>query len=278
MMGISRATYYYKKKECTKKISDFDLKVMIEEVQKELPGYGYRRLYEHFLRQGVRINSKRIRRVMKVYNLHSCLKKWMKPRGSNTAIDLRYPNLIKGLELNASNQVWATDITFIRLRNQFVYLSAVIDIYTRKIVGWSLSRSLVHDFCIKAMEVAIKNENPPRGVIHHSDRGVQYVCEPYVRFLKKNGFEISMSAVGTPKENAFIETFFKTLKYEEIYFKNYQNIRDVIKHLPRFIEEVYNKKRLHSSLGYQSPEEFERNTMKLETASRPTQKIWGKAV
>jgi putative transposase len=96
--------------------------------------------------------------------------------------------------------------------------------------------------------------------------------------LKKNGFEISMSAVGTPKENAFIETFFKTLKYEEIYFKNYQNIRDVIKHLPRFIEEVYNKKRLHSSLGYQSPEEFERNTMKLETASRPTQKIWGKAV
>jgi len=202
----------------------------------------------------------------------------MKPRGTNTSLDLRYPNLIKGLKLNAPNQVWATDITYIKLHRQFIYLSAVIDIYTRKIVGWSLSKTLDHKFCLESMKIAIKKENPPPGIIHHSDRGVQYVCEDYVKFLLESGFKLSMSAVGTPEENAFIESFFKTLKKEEIYFKNYQTLEDVLKNLPNFIEEVYNKKRMHSSLGYRSPQEFECDIKKLKIEDRPAQKIWGRTV
>lgn len=124
------------------------------------------------------------------------------------------------LKITGPNQVWATDITYIKLKSCFVYLSAVIDIYTRKIVGWSISESLTHEFCIESMKSAIENENPPVGVIHHSDREVQYVCEPYIKYLLKHGLEPSMSRPGTPEDNAFIESFFKTLKKEEIYFKN----------------------------------------------------------
>ena len=130
-MGLARSTYYYKEKEDSRNITDMKLRSMIEEVQEEFPGYGYRRLYHHFLKQGHRINSKRIKRVMRDHNLYFRLKKWMRPRGVRTAIPLRYPNLIKGLKLTKPNQVRATDITFIKLRYEFVYLSAIIDIYTR---------------------------------------------------------------------------------------------------------------------------------------------------
>jgi transposase InsO family protein len=215
---------------------------------------------------------------MREFQLYPCVKKLMRPRGTNTVTKLRYPNLIKGRKLTAPNQVWATDITYIRLLKEFVYLSAVIDIYTRKIVGWSISRDLTHTFCLRSIEVAIKKENPPKGIIHHSDRGIQYVCEPYVKLLLENGFEISMSAVGTPEENAFIEAFFKTLKREEIYYREYEKMEDVLKHLPSFIENIYNKKRLHSALGYLPPEEFEKEVLKLKPADRPVQKIWGKPV
>ena len=279
MIGLSRSSYYYQSGPSKKLLSDFDLKIKIEQIQQTFPGYGYRRIYQHLLKEdGIRVNSKRLKRVMKNYGLYSCLKKWMRPRGSKTSIDLRYPNLIKGLKLTAPNQVWAVDITYIRLRKEFIYLSAVLDIYTRKVVGWAISRSLEHEFCLQAMAIAIEKENPPKGIIHHSDRGVQYVCEPYVRFLKEHGFEISMSLPGSPRDNAFIERFFKTLKWEEIYFRNYEDVRDVIKRLPNFIDEVYNKKRMHSSLGYLSPEEYECKILKLETADRPVQKIWGRTV
>lgn len=277
-MGISRSAYYYQPRESSKQFSDFEVRDMIENIHKDFPAYGYRRIYHYLLREGIRINSKRIKRIMKEFELYTCLKNWMRPRGSRTSIQLRYPNLIAGLKLTGPNQVWATDITYIKLRYQFVYLSAVIDIYTRKIVGWSLSDNLGHDFCLESIKIAIERANPPKGVIHHSDRGVQYVCEPYVQFLLDNGFKMSMSKVGTPEENAFIEAFFKTLKKEEIYFRKYHSMKDVLKYLPSFIDEVYNKKRLHSSLGYMSPEEYENKILKMKTKDRPVQKIWGKTV
>ncbi len=277
-MGISRASFYYDPKPSIQILSDFELRDKIEKIHTTFPGYGYRRVYPHLLRQGIRVNGKRIKRVMREYELYTCLRKWMRPRGACTDFRLRHPNLIKGLKLTAPNQVWATDFTYIKLREGFVYLSAVIDIYTRKIVGWSISDDLSYQFCLEAMKTAIEKEKPPRGLIHHSDRGVQYVCEPYVAYLKEQGFQMSMSAVGTPEENAFIESFFKTLKREEVYVKKYHNLREVIKNLPNFIDEVYNRKRLHSSIGYMPPEEFESKILKINPKDRPVQKIWGKTV
>jgi putative transposase len=279
MMGIARSTYYHRTfKEEKQLAKDFELRDQIEKIHLEFPGYGYRRIREHLLRQGIRVNNKRIRRVMKTYSLFSCLKKMFKQRGQNLGKRLVFPNLIRGMKLTGPNQVWATDITYIKLLREYIYVSAVIDIYTRKIVGWSISKDLSHKFCLEALDVAIRRNNHPKGVVHHSDRGVQYCCEAYVDYLHQHHFKISMSKVGTPEDNAFIEAFFKTMKREEVYVKQYETMREVVKNLPRFIDEIYNEKRLHSALGYKSPLEFESEVLKLKPANRPVQKIWGHAV
>lgn len=279
MMGISRSTFYHKPTRKERQFAnDVDLKEAIENIHLEFPGYGYRRIREHLLREGKRVNCKRIKRVMQKYSLLSCVQKLIRARGSQAGIRLYHPNLIKGLTLNGPNQVWATDLTYIKLTSEFVYLNAIIDIYTRKIVGWSISRDLSHKFCLDALKVAIQNYNPPEGVIHHSDRGVQYSCVDYIEFLNHHKFKISMSRLATPEDNAYIESFFKTLKKEEVYFKEYKTMRDVIINLPKFIDEVYNKKRLHSSLGYKTPSEFENEVLNINPADRPVLKLWGKAV
>lgn len=275
-MGLARASYYHKPtREEQIQARDMELRQWIEDIHLELPGYGYRRIREHLLKRGVRVNSKRIKRVMKTYSLYSCIKKLMKPRGGAAGIKLFFPNLIRGLKINGPNQVWATDLTYIKLVSEYVYLNAIIDVYTRKIVGWAIARDLSHKFCLQALEVARSRYQPPEGIIHHSDRGVQYACIDYVEYLKKHKFQISQSRIATPEDNAFIESFFKTMKKEEVYFKDYKTMNDVIKHLPKFIDEVYNTKRLHSSLGYKTPEEFEQEVLKLKLAKRPVQKLWG---
>lgn len=279
MTGISRATYYNKSVKAEMQLkADLELKSVIDEIHVDLPGYGYRRVREHLLREGKTVNSKRIRRVMKKYSIFSCVKKMMKPRGTHTDLRLVYPNLVRGIKLTGPNQLWSTDITFIKLVNEYVYLSAVIDVYTRKIVGWAVSRDLSHKFCLKSLDVAVKRYKPKAGIIHHSDRGVQYCCQDYVKYLLENGFQISMSRTATPEDNAYIESFFKTLKNEEIFFRDYKVFGDVKDNLPRFIEEVYNTKRLHSALGYKTPSEFEDEVLKLKPADRPVQKLWGYSV
>ncbi len=278
-MEISRAAYYHKTvREERQSVQDLELRSLIEDIHVELPGYGYRRVREHLLREGKTVNGKRIRRVMKKYSLFSCLKKMMRPRGAAIGVRLFYPNLIRGIKLNGPNQVWATDLTYIRLQREYVYLNAVIDVYTRKIVGWAISKDLSHKFCLKSLDVAVKKYKPQEGIIHHSDRGVQYACVEYIKYLEQNKFKISQSRLATPEDNAFIESFFKTLKREEVYFKDYQTMDDVIKNLPRFIDEVYNTKRLHSSLGYKTPEEFETEILNTNPAKRPIQKLWGYSV
>lgn len=275
-MRLARASYYHKPtREEKLRAHDMELRQAIEEIHLELPGYGYRRIRRHLLRQGVRVNSKRIKRVMRTYSLYSCIKKLMKPRGGAAGVKLFFPNLIRGMKINGPNQVWATDLTYIKLVAEYVYLNAVIDVYTRKIVGWAISRDLSHKFCLESLDIAVKKYSPPAGIIHHSDRGVQYACIDYVEYLKKNEFQISQSRLATPEDNAFIESFFKTMKKEEVYFKDYKTMNDVIKNLPKFIDEVYNTKRLHSSLGYKTPEEFEQEVLRLKPANRPIQKLWG---
>jgi putative transposase len=280
MMNLSPTTYYYKAKNDSLKCleSDTELRDVIEKIHSNLPGYGYRRIYHHLLKRGIRVNCKRIRRIMRAYELYSSLEKLMGPKGTRASVQLFYPNLIRGRIITKPDEVWAVDITYIRLRREFVYLNAIIDIYTRKIVGWAISKDLSHKFCLEALRVAIKNRRPKPGLIHHSDRGTQYSSEPYVRFLKAQGFEISMSKTGVPEENAFIESFFKTLKNEEVHCKDYDTMEEVVKYLPKFIDDVYNTKRLHSSLGYRTPEEFENEVLTLKPADRPVQKVYGRVI
>lgn len=185
-MGISRASYYHNPtKEELQIKRDMELREKIEKIHLEFPGYGYRRIREQLLRDGVKVNTKRIRRVMKTYSLFSSVKKLFKQRGVRIGKRLVFPNLIRGKKLTAPNQVWATDITFIKLLREYVYVSAIIDIYTRKIVGWSVSRDLSHKFCLEALQVAIRKYKPPPGIIHHSDCGVQYCCEAYVDYCPR---------------------------------------------------------------------------------------------
>lgn len=260
MLELSRSAYYYTPKIETgeKPFRDVELQDKIETIQAEFPGYGYRRIREHLLLyEGIRVNTKRLRRIMREEGLFAIVHKaFVRTTDSDHGYFI-YPNLIKGKKVTATNQVWVSDITYIRIATCFVYLAVILDLFSRKVIGWAISRRIDRVLCLEALRMALETRHPSTGCIHHSDRGVQYACGEYVDLLKQSGFEISMSAKGNPYDNAFAESFFKTLKYEEVHLWDYETYADVIERVPYFIEEVYNKKRLHSSLGYLSPEMFE---------------------
>jgi transposase InsO family protein len=265
------SSYYYKpdsKRARQREAEDEKLRGQIDDIHSEFPGYGYRRIERELKRRGISFNSKRIRRVMKKFGLRPI--SWRTfIRTTDSGHGLRvYPNLIKKRQVRAVNQVWVADITYIRIRSSFVYLAAILDLYSRKVVGWAISRRIDTELCLTALQMALNNRSP-RDCVHHSDRGVQYASAAYVALLQHNGLEISMSAKGNPYDNAFMESFYKTLKYEEVHLWNYETYADVIERLPFFIEEVYNRKRLHSSIGYVPPIEFEASVSKLKPADRP---------
>ena len=270
-MKLSPSTYYYRlkinPKEREKK--DADLRDLIEKIQLELPGYGHRRLYQEFLRRDMRVNKKRIRRIQEKYGLFPIVwKKFVATTDSKHGYRI-HPNLTKDLEVTAVNQVWVADITYIRILTCFVYLAVILDRFSRKVIGWAIAKTLHRSLAIKALQMAIEERDPPEGCIHHSDQGVQYASDEYVEILESRKMKISMSRKGNCYDNAFAETFFKTLKYEEVHLQNYETYDDVLKRVPFFIEEVYNKKRLHSSLGYLTPEEFESKKPSQETKTEP---------
>lgn len=183
-------------------------------------------------------------------------RKRVKTTNSNHHLPV-YPNLIKGRVISHLNQMWIADITYIRIQSGFVYLAAILDAYSLRAIGYATFTNIDTALTLKALRMAIDNRHPAPGIIHHSDQGVQYASREYVEELKSHGFEVSMSRKGNPYDNATMESFFKTLKYEEGYLCEYKTLGDVINRLPYFIEEVYNLKRLHSALGYCPPDEFE---------------------
>lgn len=228
----------------------------------EFPRYGYRRVTKELRNRGFEDNAKRVLRVMRENNLLCEVKRaWIKTTDSNHRFPV-YPNLIKELVVGRVNQVWVTDITYIRLLREFVYLAAILDSYSRKVVGWALSRHIDAQLTLAALKMALKNRNLsniPKGekLIHHSDRGVQYAAQDYTGELTEHRIEISMAAKGNPFENAQAESFIKTLKWEEVYLYEYENYQEALNRIGHFIEDVYNQKRLHSSIGYKSPNQFE---------------------
>lgn len=244
---------------------DADLRGRIEAIQVEFPRYGYRTLHAHFKREGASVNGKRIRRVMREYGLCAEVKRvYVRTTDSDHGFAV-YPNLVKERAVDGPNQIWVADITYIRIATCFVYLAVILDLFSRKVVGWALSTRLKHELSVEALKMAVEARNPPAGCIHHSDRGVQYACTEYVALLKHYKFQISMSRRGNPYDNAFAESFMKTLKHEEVSLWEYESMADVVERIPYFIEEVYNKKRLHSSIGYMPPDEYERLMMEKST-------------
>ena len=257
-MDIKRSTLYYKpKKNINKKQKELRIRKKIEDISREHPYYGYRRIAASLRRDKLIANHKKVLKIMRQLGIQGRIKRKYITTTNSKHHNRIYSNLIKDKEFTGINQVWCADITYIRILNGFVYLSAIIDIYSRKIVGYAIGRTLSSKLAIVALNMAIaarKTDN----LIHHSDQGIQYTCKDYIKILKDNGIRISMSAKGNPYDNAFAESFFKTLKQEEVYLWEYETFSDVIERIPYFIEDVYNRKRLHSSLGYRPPEEYER--------------------
>jgi transposase InsO family protein len=256
-MGISRATYYYKPKDKTyKNKRDKELCKMIRKICYNHPYYGYRRVRAALMRKKVTVSRKKVLKLMKIMGIQvKVRKKYTRTTDSRHNLKV-YPNLIKNLTVERINQLWCSDITYIALRSGFTYLAAIIDAFSRRIVGYCLAKTLAAEIALNALKMAIKERNTD-DLIHHSDKGIQYCCSEYINLLKENNIKISMSAKGMPVENAFSESFFGSLKVEEIYMWEYETYTDAVERIPYFIEEVYNRKRLHSSLGYMPPEEFE---------------------
>jgi transposase InsO family protein len=258
LFSVSRS-WYYRKPSVEQRVvgKDLDLRDAIERIVLEFTGYGYRRVTVALKREGWSVNHKRVLRSMREESLLCQIKRRFKPTTDSAHAFARYPNLLKDTEIDGLDQIWLSDITYIRLPATFCYLAAILDAYSRRCVGWHLSRFIDTSLTLRALQMALSSRRPAVGLIHHSDQGVQYASSEYVRRLQEAGAQISMAAAGNPYENARAESFFRTLKVEEVYIKDYRDFEEAEENIARFIEEVYNEKRLHSSLGYLPPVEFE---------------------
>ena len=258
LAGVSRAGFYRSLQEREPVEEDMEVRSTIQQIFAEHKRrYGYRRIAAELRRRGMLVNHKRVARIMREDNLLA-----VQPRAFVVTTDSDhelevYLNLASRMKLTGVNQLWVADITYIRLHREFVYLAVVLDAYSRKVVGWELDRTLAARLPIAALQKAITERQPPPGLVHHSDRGVQYASGDYVRILSKHQMIPSMSRPANPYDNASCESFLKTLKREEIYANEYRDLEHLRANIQEFIEQYYNRCRLHSALGYRPPEEFE---------------------
>ncbi len=260
MAGVSRSGFYRWRQvqlDVASAADTMDLRDEMQRVALEWPCYGWRRITAELRRRGWTVNHKRVLRMMREDNL-LCLRrrKFVITTDSNHSRPV-YPNLAASLGLTGVDQLWIADITYIRLEIEFVYLAVVLDAYSRRVIGWALERTLEDDLALAALRMALDLRSPAPGLVHHSDRGIQYASQDYTDLLKQNKAHISMSRRGNPYDNAACESFMKTLKYEEVYRQEYRDLPEAHTSIERFIEKIYNEKRLHSALGYVPPVEFE---------------------
>jgi transposase InsO family protein len=256
-LKLSRATFYRYHKAGEPADPDVKLRDHIQRLALEFPSYGYRRITAQLQRDGISVNHKRVLRLMREDNL-LCLRKRRFVVTTDSAHGLPvYPNLVPPLTVTDINQLWQSDITYVRLQSEFIYLAVILDGYSRRCIGWALSRQLDASLTIAALQQALEQRTVVPGLVHHSDRGVQYASQRYTELLKTHGIAISMSRRGNPYDNALAESFIKTLKYEEVHLNDYETFADAHASIEQFLEDVYNHKRLHSALGYRPPAEFE---------------------
>jgi putative transposase len=259
LAGVSRAGFYRQWRQQEPQAEEMELRAAVQQVALEhRRRYGYRRITAELRQQGRCVNGKRVARIMAEDNLLAIRNRKFLLGTTNAQHDCEvYWNLAARLELTGINQLWVADLTYIRLREAFVYLAVVLDAFSRRVVGWALEASLQAELATGALRKAILERKPPPGLVHHSDRGIQYACDSYVALLREHGICPSMSRAGNPYDNATCESFIKTLKQEEIYAGAYRDRDDLEANIAEFIEQYYNRRRLHSALGYRSPEQFE---------------------
>lgn len=260
-VGVSRASFYRHRNRAVPvsgpNQAETKLRQTIERIALEMPSYGYRPMTAELHRRGLLVNRKRVLRLMRQDNL-LCRRKRHFVATTDSAHSLKvFPNLARHLIVTAVDQLWVADITYIRLRRQFVYLAVVLDAFSRRVIGWQLDRHLTSELSRKALQRALARRSVTASLIHHSDRGVQYAAADYVSLLVKHQIRISMSRPGNPYDNAKAERFMRTIKYEEVHLTEYETLIEARASIRRFIEDVYNRKRLHSALGYRPPVEFE---------------------
>jgi len=256
--GVSRAGFYRHYEEHEPRQAEVALRDLIQQIALENRFYGYRRVQVELEKRSMRVNHKRVLRLMRADNLLAARKRRFVFTTDSRHTYAVYPNLAARLTLTGINQLWVADITYVRLRETFVYLAVVLDAYSRRVVGWELGEDLRAELALGALNRALADRHIQPGIVHHSDRGVQYAAEAYVARLQAYGFAISMSRSGNPYDNARAESFLKTLKSEEVHLNRYRDLDHARASIRHFIEEVYNTRRLHSALGYVAPAAFER--------------------
>jgi putative transposase len=251
VLNYSRSQVYY---QAQVEVDESDLKAVIGAIAGRYPRYGYRRITEQLKREGHAVNHKRVLRLMREMGIEGKRPRKRKRTTYSQHGYGRYPNLVLNLKIERVNQVWVGDITYIRLQDEFVYLAVLMDVFTRSIRGWHLARTMDQSLTLVALEKGFQQGCPE---IHHSDQGVQYAATEYVKQLESRGVQISMAEVGAAWQNGYAERLMRTIKEEEVDLSEYRNFAEAYEQIGSFLEDVYMKKRIHSSLGYLTPSEYE---------------------